>query len=240
MGRKEEIVGEFDKFGHKGYDVILGMDSLARYNAQLDCKRKIVEFHIPGKATLRLDVRGSLASSAMISDIRARKLLTRGVQGFLAFLINTLTDKLKIEDVPVVCEYPDVFPDELVNLPPEREIEFEINLLPGTSPISKTPYRMALAELKELKLQLQDLLERGFIRESGSPWGAPVLFVKKKNGTLRLCIDYRGLNNVTIKNKYPLPHIDESFDQLQGAVVFSKLDLRQGYYQLLIRKEDMP
>ena len=132
---------------------------------------------------------------------------------------------MRVEDVLVVNEYPDVFPDELVTLPPEREIEFKIDLLPGTSPISVTPYRMALAELKELKLQLQDLLERGFIRESGSPWGAPVLFVKKKDGSLSLCIDYRGLNNVTIKNKYPLPHINELFDQLQGAVVFSKLDL---------------
>ncbi|XP_071901037.1 uncharacterized protein [Coffea arabica] len=176
------------------------MDWLAQYDAQLDYKRKIVEFRIPGEATLRLDVRGSLASSAMISGIRARKLLSRRAQGFLAFLINTPTDRLKIENVPVVSEYPDVFPDELVNLPPEREIEFEINLLPGTSPISKTPYRMAPAELKELKVQLQDLLERDFIHENGSPWGAPVLFVKKKDGTLRLCIDYRGLNNVTVKN----------------------------------------
>nr|XP_027075956.1 uncharacterized protein LOC113699808 [Coffea arabica] len=173
-------------------EVVEGMDWLARYDAQLDCKRKTVEFRIPGEAILRLDVRGSLASSAMISGIRARKLLNRGAQGFLAFLINTPTDKLKIEDVPVVSEYPDVFPDELVNLPPEREIEFEVNLCPGASPISKTPYRMAPAELKELKLQLQDLLERGFIHESGSPWGAPVLFVKQKDGTLRLCIDYEG------------------------------------------------
>ncbi|XP_027169505.1 uncharacterized protein LOC113769237 [Coffea eugenioides] len=237
---EKKLLGNLISLAIKGYDVILGMDWFARYDAQLDCKRKIVEFRIPGEATLRLDVRGSLASSAMISSIRARKLLSRGAQGFLAFLINTPTDKLKIEDVPVVSEYPDVFPDELVNLPPEREIEFEVNLLPRTSPISKTPYRMAPAELKELKLQLQDLLDRGFIHESGSPWGAPVLFVKKNDGTLRLCIDYRGLNNVTIKNKYPLPRIDELFDQLQGAVVFSKLDLRQGYYQLLIRKEDVP
>ncbi|XP_027071942.1 uncharacterized protein [Coffea arabica] len=124
----------------------------ARYDAQLDCKRKVVEFRIPGEATLRLDVRGSLASSAMLSAIRARKLLSRGAQGFLAFLINTPTDKLKVEDVLVVGEYPDVFPDELVNLSPEREIEFEINLLSGTSPISKTPYHMAPAEFKELKL----------------------------------------------------------------------------------------
>ncbi|XP_071933088.1 uncharacterized protein [Coffea arabica] len=171
---ERKLLGNLISLAIKGYDVILGMDWLARYDAQLDCKRKIVEFCIPGEATLRLDVRGSLASSAMIS-----------------------------EDVPVVSEYPDVFPDELVNLPPEREIEFEVNLCPGASPISKTPYRMAPAELKELKLQLQDLLERGFIHESGSPWGAPILFVKKKDGTLRLCIDYRGLNNVTIKNKYP-------------------------------------
>ncbi|XP_027178078.1 uncharacterized protein LOC113777243 [Coffea eugenioides] len=237
---ERKLLGNLISLAIKGYDVILGMDWLARYDAQLDCKRKTVEFRIPGEATLRLDVRGSLASSAMISGIRARKLLSRGAQGFLTFLINTPADKLKIEDIPLVSEYPDVFPDELVNLPPEREIEFEVNLCPGASPISKTPYRMAPAELKELKLQLQDLLERGFIHESGSPWGAPVLFVKKKDGTLRLCIDYRGLNNVTIKNKYPLPHIDELFDQLQGAEVFSKLDLRQGYYQLLIRKEDVP
>ncbi|XP_071900882.1 uncharacterized protein [Coffea arabica] len=237
---ERKLLGNLISLAIKGYDVILGMDWLAKYDAQLDCKRKVVEFRIPGEATLRLDVRGSLASSALISGIRARKFLYRGAQGFLAFLINTPTDKLRVEDVPIVSEYPDVFPDELVTLPPEREIEFKIDLLPGASPISKTPYRMAPAELKELKLQLQDLLERGFIRESGSPWGAPVLFVKKKDGTLRLCIDYRGLNNMTIKNKYPLPHIDELFDQLQGAVVFSKLDLRQGYYQLLIKQEDVP
>ncbi|XP_071900988.1 uncharacterized protein [Coffea arabica] len=208
---ERKLLGNLISLAIKGYDVILGMDWLARYDAQLDCKRKTVEFRILGEATLRLDVRGSLASSAMISGIRARKLLSRGAQGFLALLINTPIDKLKIENVPIVSEYPDVFPDELVNLPPEREVVFEVNLCPGASPISKTPYRMAPAELKELKLQLQDLLERGFIHESGSPWGAPVLFVKKKDGTLRLC-----------------------------AVVFSKLDLRQGYYQLLIKKEDVP
>lgn len=169
-----------------------------------------------------------------------RKLLSRGTRGYLAFLINTPGEKIKLEDMPVISEFPDVFPEELESLPPERKIEFKIDLVFGTTPISKTPYRMAPAELKELKVQLQDLLEQGFIHESESPWGAPVLFVKKKDGSLRLCIDYRGLNAVTIKNKYPLPHIDELFDQLQGAVVFSKLDLRQGYYQLRIRKEDVP
>ena len=109
---------------------------------------------------------------------------------------------------------------------PKRKIEFKIDLTPGTTPIAKTLYRMGPAELKELKLQLQDLLERGFIRESESPWGAPVLFVKKKYGSLRLSIDYRGLNDVMVKNKYPLLHIDELFDQLQEVMVFSKLDLR--------------
>ncbi|XP_027109335.1 uncharacterized protein [Coffea arabica] len=166
---EKKLPGDLISLSIKGYDVILGMDWLVRYNAQLDCKKKVVEFRIPGKATLRLDKRGRLASSALISGIRARKLLSIRAQGFLAFLINTPTDKLKVNDLHVVKEYPDVFSDELVALPPEREIELKIDLLPETSPISKTPYRMEPAELKELKLQLQDLLEQRFIRESGSP-----------------------------------------------------------------------
>jgi hypothetical protein len=125
-------------------------------------------------------------------------------------------------------------------LPPDREIEFTIELMPGTQPIHKAPYRMAPTELKELKEQLQDLLDRGFIQPSVSPWGAPVLFVKKKDGSMRLCIDYRELNKVTIKNKYPLPRIDDLFDQLKGASVFSKIDLLSGYHQLRVREEDVP
>ncbi|XP_071921795.1 uncharacterized protein [Coffea arabica] len=178
----------------KGYDVIIGMDFLAHYHAKLDCRAKVVEFWIPGKATLKLDVKGRLASSAMISGVRARKMLFGGAQGFIAFLINAPSDQVRLEDVPVVRKFPDVFPEELKMLPPEREVEFKIDLVPGMAPISKTPYRMAPAELKELKIQLQDLLERGFVRESDSPWEAPVLFVKKKDESLRLCIDYRGLN----------------------------------------------
>ena len=123
----------------------------------------------------------------------------------------------------VVNEYLDVFPEELPGLPPERELEFSIDLLPGTAPISKAPYRMAPVELQELKVQLKEMLDKGFIRPSVSPWGAPVLFVKKKDGSLRLCIDYRLLNQVTIKNKYPLPRIDDLFDQLKMAEVFSKI-----------------
>ncbi|WMV33463.1 hypothetical protein MTR67_026848 [Solanum verrucosum] len=121
-----------------------------------------------------------------------------------------------------------------------REIDFGIDLLPDTQPISIPPYRMAPTELKELKEQLRDLLEKGFIRPSQSPWGAPVLFVKKKDGSLRMCIDYRQLNRVTVKNKYPLPRIDDLFDQLQGASHFSKIDLRSGYHQVKVRECDIP
>ncbi|RVW59010.1 Transposon Tf2-2 polyprotein [Vitis vinifera] len=142
--------------------------------------------------------------------------------------------------IPIVREYPDVFPEDLPGLPPEREVEFTIDLVPGTGPMSKAPYRMAPVELKELKVQLQELLDKGFIRPSVSPWGAPVLFVKKKDGSMRLCIDYRELNKVTVRNKYPLPRIDDLFDQLQGACVFSKIDLRSGYHQLRVRGEDVP
>nr|GEV76960.1 hypothetical protein [Tanacetum cinerariifolium] len=132
-----------------------------------------------------------------------------------------------------------VFPDELPGIPPVREVEFNIDLILGSEPISKAPYRMAPIELKELKDQLQELLERGFIRPSVSPWGAPVLFVKKKDGSMRLCIDYRELNKITIRNRYPLPRIDDLFDQLQGAMHFSKIDLRSGYHQLRVREQDI-
>jgi hypothetical protein len=117
-----------------------------------------------------------------------------------------------VEKIPVVCDYPDVFPDEMPEMPPDRDIEFAIELQPGTAPISKRPYRMPLAELAELKRQLQDLLDKGFIRPSTSPWGCPALFVKKKDESLRLCVDYRPLNAVTIKKKYTLPRIDVLFD----------------------------
>ena len=121
-----------------------------------------------------------------------------------------------------------VFPEELPGIPPVREIDFSVELVPGAAPISRASYRLAASELAELRKQLAELLVKGFIRPSASPWGAPVLFVKKKDGSLRLCIDYRQLNQVTVKNKYPLPRIDDLFDQLQGEVVFSKIDFRSG------------
>ncbi|KAL5538128.1 hypothetical protein UlMin_046157 [Ulmus minor] len=177
----------------------------------------------------------------MISSMRAKKLLTSGCMGYLATIVDKSVEaKGNVEDVPIVRDFVDVFPEELPGLPPDREIQFEIELLPGTAPISKAPYRMAPAELKELQAQLQDLLDKRFIRPSHSPWGAPVLFVKKKDGTLRMCIDYRELNKVTVKNRYPLPRIDDLFDQLKGATIFSKIDLRSGYHQLKIKEEDVP
>ena len=140
----------------------------------------------------------------------------------------------------VVCEYEDVFPDELPGLPLHRDVDFVIELHPSTSPISMTPHMMAPIELQELKIQLQELLDKGFIRPSTSPWGAPVLFSKKKDKTLRLCIDYRQLNRVMIKNRYPLPRIYDLFDQLKGARVNSKIYLHTSYHQLRVREADIP
>jgi len=145
-----------------------------------------------------------------------------------------------LEQVPIVCEYPDVFPDELPGMPPDRDIEFIIELIRGTGSIAQRPYRMNPAELVELKKQLDDLLSKGLIQPSSSAWRSPVLFVDKSDGSSRLCTDYRKLNDVTIKNKYPLPKIDDLFDQLTGARVFSKIDLRTGYHQLKIRATDIP
>jgi hypothetical protein len=145
-----------------------------------------------------------------------------------------------IEDIRTVSEFPEVFPEELLGLPLERKVEFPIELILGTTPISKRAYRVSEPELVELKKQIDELLEKGYIRPSTSPWAAPVLFVEKKDGTKRMCIDYRSLNEVTVKNKYPLRRIEDLFDQLRGASVFSKIDLRSGYHQLRIRPSDIP
>ncbi|GJY25912.1 putative reverse transcriptase domain-containing protein, partial [Tanacetum coccineum] len=145
-----------------------------------------------------------------------------------------------MEDVPIIRDFPEVFPEELPGLPPPRQVEFRIDLVPGAAPVARAPYRLAPSEMRELSVQLQELLEKGFIRSSSSPWGAPVLFVKKKDGSCRMCIDYRELNKLTIKNHYPLPRIDNLFEQLQGSSVYSKVDLRSGYHQLRIKEADIP
>jgi hypothetical protein len=146
----------------------------------------------------------------------------------------------RLEDIHVVREFLDVFPEDLPGMPPERAIEFKIELQPGTASIAKAPYKMSPLELAELKIQLQDLLDKGFIHPISSPWGCPTLFVSKNDKDLRLFVDYRSLNAVTLRNKYPLPHIDILFDQLAGAQVFFKIDLRTGYYQIKIRAKDVP
>jgi hypothetical protein len=144
-------------------------------------------------------------------------------------------DKPNLEDHPILREYRDVFPEEVPGLPLRRDIDVSI----GTVPVSKTPYRMSTPKLVELKLQLKEIMDKGYIQPSVSPWGPPALFVKKKDGTLCLCIDYRQFNKTTITNKYPLPRIDDLFDQLGGASIFSKIDLRSGYHQVRIKDEDI-
>jgi hypothetical protein len=203
--------------GLEGMDIILGADWMTHHQVVLDVAARALEIRSPTSEDLVLylpsqDSPQSCAFAMMESPVKK---------------------------IPVVCEYADVFPDELPGMPPDRDIEFAIELQPGTTPISKRPYHMPPAELAELKKQLQELLDKGFIRPSTSPWGCPALFVKKKDESLRLCIDYRPLNAVTIKNKYLLPRIDVLFDQLVGAKVFSKIDLRSGYHQIKIRASDI-
>ena len=212
------------------FDVILGMDWLGMNKAQMDCFAKTVTLHgIEGRKIVFRGER-NVIPNCIVSTMIARKMIKKGCEAYLALVMETKREGIRLSDISVVREFPDVFSDELSGVPPEREVEVIIDILPGTSPIAQSPYRMAPAELAELKVQLQELLDKGFIRLINSPWGAPVLFVKKKDGTLRLCIDYRQLNRVTIKNKYPLPRIDDLFYQLKGARVFSKIDLRSGYY----------
>ncbi|GJW05210.1 putative reverse transcriptase domain-containing protein [Tanacetum coccineum] len=150
------------------------------------------------------------------------------------------SDEKRLEDTPVVREFLKVFPEDLPGLPPVRQVEFQIDLIPRTTLVARAPYRLAPSEMQELSNQLQELSDQGFIRASTSPWGAPVLFVKKKDGSFRMCIDYRELNKLIVKNHYPLPRIDDLFDQLQGSSVYSKIDLRSGYHQLRVRDEDIP
>ena len=158
---------------------------------------------------------------------------------YLIRVKDSKVGNLPLQSIPVVNEFLEVFPKDLPGIPPDREIDFGIDMLPDTCPISISTYRMAPAELKDLKKQLANLLDKGFIRPSVSPWGAPLLFVRKKDGSLRMCIDYPQLNKVIIKNKYPLSRIDDLLDQLQGAKCFSKIDLHSGYHQLNFKESDI-
>ncbi|GJT06646.1 putative nucleotidyltransferase, ribonuclease H [Tanacetum coccineum] len=190
-----------------GFDIIIEMDWLSRYDATILCGEK--------------------------------KYIEKGGELFLAQVTEQEPKDKRLEDVPVIRDFPEVFPKDLPGLPPPRQVEFHIDLILGAAPLARAPYRLAPSEIKELSKKLQELLEKGFIRPSSSPWGAPVLFLKKKHGSFRICIDYRELNKLTIKNRYPLPRIDDLFDQLQGSSVYLKIDLRSGYHQLRIREEDI-
>ncbi|KAA3457246.1 DNA/RNA polymerases superfamily protein [Gossypium australe] len=222
------------------FDLILGMDWLTTHSVLVNRGSKFIELKYENGDVIRVELGGSDSLLVTISSLMAEKYLRKGYESYLPFMLNTQESEVKIETVPVVCEYQDVFSKELPGLPPIREVKFGIEIVPGIAPILVALYRMAPLELKELKVQFQELTDKGFARLSYSPWGAPVLFVKKKDGLMRLCIDYRQLNKVTVKNKYPLPRIDDLFDQLKGAMVFSKIDLRFGYYQLRVKEQDVP
>ncbi|KAF5803695.1 putative nucleotidyltransferase, Ribonuclease H [Helianthus annuus] len=222
------------------FDIVVGMDWLSKHQAEILCKEKILRIPLPDGESLLVQGHRSGTMVGIITAMRAQQYLQKGYPALLALVTNAQSEESKIEDLPVVREFADVFPEELPGLPPHRQVEFQIDLAPGAAPIARAPYRLAPGELQELSNQLQELLDRGFIRPSSSPWGAPVLFVKKKDGSFRMCIDYRELNKVTIKNRYPLPRIDDLFDQLQGSSFYSKIDLRSGYHQVRVREEDVP
>ncbi|GJU71629.1 putative nucleotidyltransferase, ribonuclease H [Tanacetum coccineum] len=221
------------------FDVVIGMDWLSKYHAKILCDEKVVHIPINGETLI---IRGDRSKTRLnlISCIKTERYISRGCQVFMIQVMEKKSDEKKLEDIPVVKEFLDVFPEDLPGIPPVRQVEFQIDLIPGAAPVARTPYRLAPSEMQELSNQLQELTDRGFIRPSTSPWGAPVLFVKKKDGSFRMCIDYRELNKLTIKNRYPLPRIDDLFDQLQGSSVYSKIDLRSGYHQLRVREEDIP
>ncbi|GKA03667.1 putative reverse transcriptase domain-containing protein, partial [Tanacetum coccineum] len=214
------------------FDIIIGMDWLSRYDAAILCGEKKVRIPLEGK-TLVIEGNRNNSRLKIISCIKTQKYIEKGCELFLAHVTEQESKEKRLEDVPVIQDFPEVFPEDLPGLPPPRQVEFRIDLIPGIAPVARAPYPLAPYEMKELS-------EKGFIRPSSSPWGAPVLFVKKKDGSFRMCIDYRELNKLTIKNRYPLPRIDDLFDQLQGSSVYSKIDLRSVYHQLRIREEDIP
>ncbi|GJZ47689.1 putative reverse transcriptase domain-containing protein [Tanacetum coccineum] len=223
------------------FDVIIGMDWLAKYHALIVCDEKVIRIPYGDEVLIiRGDNYEGGSKLNIISCTRTQKYIEKGCQVYLAQVTSKKaedkSEEKRLEDVPIVQEFQEFFPENLPGLPPARQVEFQIDLFPGVAPVARAPYRLAPAEMQELSTQLQELFDRGFIRPSSSPWGAPVLFVKKKDGSFRMCIDYRDLNKLTMKNRYPLPRIDDLFDQLQGSRVYSKIDLRSGYHQLRVWK----
>nr|GEV95039.1 hypothetical protein [Tanacetum cinerariifolium] len=234
----------------RGYDVELADGRivwLVKYHVVIVCDEKLVRVPFGDKILI---FHGDGSNNGheyrlnIISCTKTQRYLLKGCPIFLAHVTTKeAEDKSKekrLKDVPIVQDFLDVFPKDLSGIPPTRQVEFQIDLVPGAAPVARAPYRLALSEMKELSDQLKELADKGFIRPSSSPWGALILFVKKKDGSFRMCIDYRELNKLTVKNRYPLPRIDDLFNQLQGSSVYSKIDLRSGYHQLRVREEDIP
>ncbi|GJR01721.1 hypothetical protein Tco_0524705 [Tanacetum coccineum] len=211
------------------FDVVIGIDWLSKYHARIICDEKVVHISIDGETLIIRGDRSKIRLN-LISCIKTERYISTGGQVFIAQIMEKKSDEKRLEDIPVVKEFPEVFLKDLPGLPPVRQVEFQIDLIPGAIPVARAPYRLAPLEMQGLSNQVQELVDQGFIRPSTSPWGAPVLFVKKKDRSFRMCIDYRELNKLTIKNRYPLPRIDDLFDQLQGLSVYSKIDLRSCYH----------
>jgi hypothetical protein len=222
------------------YDVVIGMDWLEMHEAILNYKMKRLSLVDDEGQRWVIVGWNQGVSLRFVSSLQLRKSMHKGCKIYAILALNEKGVAEGLEHLPVVKEFADVFLEELPGLPPERELEFTIDLKLGTEPIARTPYQMSTLELQELKMQLKELLDLGLIHPSVSPWGAPVIFIRKKYGLWRLCIDYRQLSKATIKNQYPLPRIDDLFDQMKGVTVFSKIDLRSGYHQLRIKEDDIP
>jgi hypothetical protein len=221
------------------YDYLIGMDWLEQPHAILGCYNKAFTFleEEGNPRTVQGIPREFIVGE--ISAMQLKKFYKKGYQIFASHMEEEPKDKVpNLEDHSVLEYFEDVF-KEIPGLPPKRDIDFSIKLMSGTTPVSKTPYIMSTPEMKELKMQIEEILKKGNIHTSVSPWVSPILFVKKKDGKLRLCVDFRQLNKVTIKNKYPLPRINDLFDQLKDARIFSKIDLRSGYHQVRIIDEDI-
>ncbi|GJW09555.1 putative reverse transcriptase domain-containing protein [Tanacetum coccineum] len=224
-----------------------GGGKLSKYHAVNVCDKKIIRIPFGNEILI---VRGDGSNNGhesrlnIISCTKTQKYFLKGCQVFLAHITTKKaedkSEEKRLEDVPIVQDFPEVFPEDLPGIPPTRQVEFQIDLVPGAAPVARVPYRLASSKMKELSNQLQEISDKGFIRPSSSPWGALVMFVKKNDRSFWMCIDYRELNKLTVKNRYPLPRIDDLFNQLQGSSVYSKIDLRSGYHQLIVREEDIP
>nr|GEV73794.1 putative reverse transcriptase domain-containing protein [Tanacetum cinerariifolium] len=213
---KSNVVMEMGSF-----DIIIEMDWLSKYHAVIVCDEKLVRVPFDNEILIFYgdgSNNGHESRLNIISYTKTQKYLLKGCPIFLAHVTmikaEDKSQEKRLKDVPMVQDYPDVFPEDLSGIPPTRQLEFQIDLIPGPAPVARAPYRLAPSEMKELSDQLKELFEKGFIRPSSSPWGAPVLFVKNNDGSFRMCIDYQELNKLTVKNRYSLPRIDDLFDQL--------------------------